>query len=189
MSHRKFEKPRSGNLGFLPRKRCRRGRGKIKSFPKEKVSDKPHLTAFLGYKVGCSHIVRDLDRQGSKLHQKEISEQVTYVETPPMVVFGITGYKITVTGLTTATSVFAQKLDDGFRRKLHKRWHTGTRKSYTKYAANPDFDKVREERLKVMEEQCTVIRVLAHTQPTLLPQLNRRKAHVVEIQINGGSCW
>ena len=33
MSHRKFEAPRSGSLGFLPRKRCKRHRGKVKSFP------------------------------------------------------------------------------------------------------------------------------------------------------------
>ena len=28
-SHRKFEAPRSGSLGFLPRKRCKRHRGKV----------------------------------------------------------------------------------------------------------------------------------------------------------------
>jgi hypothetical protein len=28
MSHRKFEHPRHGSLGFLPRKRCSRHRGK-----------------------------------------------------------------------------------------------------------------------------------------------------------------
>ena len=35
MSHRKFERPRHGSLGFLPRKRARRLRGKVKSFPKD----------------------------------------------------------------------------------------------------------------------------------------------------------
>lgn len=32
MSHRKFEAPRHGSLAFLPRKRCTRHRGKVKSY-------------------------------------------------------------------------------------------------------------------------------------------------------------
>jgi large subunit ribosomal protein L3e len=35
MSHRKFEHPRHGSLGFLPRKRAARQRGKVKAFPKD----------------------------------------------------------------------------------------------------------------------------------------------------------
>ena len=56
MSHRKFERPRHGSLGFLPRKRCRRHRGKVKAFPKDDPSKAPHLTAFLAYKAGMTHI-------------------------------------------------------------------------------------------------------------------------------------
>lgn len=43
-----FEHPRHGSLGFLPRKRCKRGKGKVKSFPKDDASKPPHLTAFMG---------------------------------------------------------------------------------------------------------------------------------------------
>lgn len=64
-SHRKFSAPRHGSLGFLPRKRCRRHRGKVKSFPKDDASKPVHLTAFLGYKAGMTHIVREVDRPGS----------------------------------------------------------------------------------------------------------------------------
>jgi len=35
MSHRKFEKPRKGNLGFLPKRRTRHHSGRIRSFPKD----------------------------------------------------------------------------------------------------------------------------------------------------------
>ena len=52
MSHRKFERPRHGNLGFLPKKRARRHRGKVKSFPKDDPHKPVHLTAFIGYKAG-----------------------------------------------------------------------------------------------------------------------------------------
>merc|ERR1712203_502045 len=60
MSHRKFEKPRSGHLGFLPRKRTRKHRGKIRSFPKDDASKAPHFTAFAGFKAGIiSRLSRD----------------------------------------------------------------------------------------------------------------------------------
>ena len=64
-SHRKFRAPRHGSLGFLPRKRSRRHRGKVKTFPRDDPSKPPHLTAFLGYKAGMTHIVREADRPGS----------------------------------------------------------------------------------------------------------------------------
>ena len=52
--------PRCGSLGFLPKKRCRRGKGKVKSFPRDDPSKPCHLTAFMGYKAGMTHIVREV---------------------------------------------------------------------------------------------------------------------------------
>merc|ERR1711908_24762 len=92
MSHRKFERPRHGSLGFLPRKRCTKTKGKIKSFPVDKPEEKPHLTAFMGYKAGSTHILRDVDKAGSKAHKKEVVEAVTIIEAPPMIVCGMVGY-------------------------------------------------------------------------------------------------
>ncbi len=57
MSHRKFEHPRHGNLGFLPKKRALHHRGKVKSFPKDDPKKAVHLTAFLGYKAGESELL------------------------------------------------------------------------------------------------------------------------------------
>jgi large subunit ribosomal protein L3e len=37
----------------------------------------------MGYKAGMTHVVRDLDRPGSKLNKKEVLEAVTILETPP----------------------------------------------------------------------------------------------------------
>lgn len=66
MSHRKYEAPRHGSLGFLPRKRCTNvgARGKCKSFPKDDAKKPVHLTGLIGYKAGMTHVVRDLDRPG-----------------------------------------------------------------------------------------------------------------------------
>uniref|UniRef100_I3MN70 60S ribosomal protein L3 n=1 Tax=Ictidomys tridecemlineatus TaxID=43179 RepID=I3MN70_ICTTR len=111
-SHRKFSAPRHGSLGFLPRKRSSRHRGKVKSFPKDDPSKPVHLTAFLGYKAGMTHIVREWQ-------------------------------------------------DDMGKKQLEK-----------------DFNS--------MKKYCQVIRIIAHTQMRLLP-LRQKKAHLMEIQVNGGT--
>lgn len=65
MSHRKFEAPRHGSLGFLPRKRTRHHRGRVRSYPKDNASKPVHLTAFPVFKAGMTHILRDVDKPGS----------------------------------------------------------------------------------------------------------------------------
>lgn len=56
-------------MGFYPKKRSRRHRGKVKAFPKDDPSKPVHLTAFIGYKAGMTHVVREPDRPGSsKFH-------------------------------------------------------------------------------------------------------------------------
>jgi hypothetical protein len=122
MSHRKFEAPRHGSLGFLPRKRCRRHRGRVKVFPKDDAANPPHLTAFLAYKAGMTHIVRELNRPGSKAHKKEVVEAVTILEAPPMYVVGVVGYIETPRGLRTLTTVWAQHTSEAFRRRMYKNW-------------------------------------------------------------------
>ena len=68
-----YERPRHGNLGFLPRKRTRKHRGKVRSFPKNNPADKPHLTAFMGYKAGMTHVVRDIERPGSSASRARVA--------------------------------------------------------------------------------------------------------------------
>merc|ERR1711998_538190 len=117
MSHRKFEHPRHGSLGFLPKKRCVRGKGKVKTFPKDDESKPPHLTAFMGFKAGMTHILRDVDKPGSKAHKKESCECVTLIETPPMVAFGMVGYVKTPFGLRTLKTVWAEHLNEEVKRR------------------------------------------------------------------------
>jgi len=187
MSHRKFEQPRHGNLGFLPRKRCSHTRGRVRAFPKDDASQKPHLTAFMGYKAGMTLIVRDLERPGSKMHKKEICEPVTIIDCPEMNVVGIVAYKPTVRGLRAVSTVWAQQLTEGMLRRYYKSWYASKKKAFTKHTAN--YDKVageREATFSRIEKNATVLRVLAHTQPNKL-KLGTKKAHVAEIQVNGGS--
>lgn len=74
-SHRKFSAPRHGSMGFYPKKRSRRHRGKVKAFPKDDASKPVHLTAFIGYKAGMTHVVREPDRPGSSKIQVSV---ITY---------------------------------------------------------------------------------------------------------------
>ncbi|KAJ2662358.1 60S ribosomal protein L3 [Coemansia sp. RSA 1200] len=188
MSHCKFEQPRHGSLAFLPRKRAARHRGRCKSFPKDNASNPPHLTAFIGYKAGMTHIVRDLDRPGSKINKKEIVEAVTVIEAPPMVVVGVVGYIETPRGLRTLTSVWAEHLSDEIKRRFYKNWYRSKKKAYTKYASKYSADNGKEitRDLERIKKYCTVVRVIAHTQMSKV-KMGQKKAHIMEIQVNGGT--
>ncbi|KAK4132969.1 60S ribosomal protein L3 [Trichocladium antarcticum] len=188
MSHRKYEAPRHGSLAYLPRKRAARHRGKVKSFPKDDAKKPVHLTAALGYKAGMTTIVRDLDRPGAKAHKKEVVEAVTIIDTPPMIVVGLVGYIETPRGLRSLTTVWAEHLSDEVKRRFYKNWYKSKKKAFTKYAKkhseNSGASITRE--LERIKKYCTVVRVLAHTQIRKTP-LKQKKAHLMEIQINGGS--
>jgi len=189
MSHRKFSAPRHGSLAFLPKKRSRRHRGKCKAFPKDDPAKPVHLTAFLGYKAGMTHLVREVDRPGSKNHKKEVIEAVTIIETPPMVVVGIVGYIDTPRGMRTFKTVWAEHLSEECRRRMYKNWYKSKKKAFTKYSKKWQDDmgkKEIEKDLAKMKKYCKVIRVITHSQMKLLKK-RQKKAHVMEIQVNGGN--
>jgi large subunit ribosomal protein L3e len=186
MSHRKFERPRHGSLGFLPRKRASRHRGKVKSFPKDDPSKAPHLTAFLAYKAGMTHILRDVDKPGSKAHKKEVVEAVTVLECPPMVVVGMVGYVSTAKGLRALSTVWAEHLNDELKRRFYKNWYKSKKKAFTKYVKKyADGQKEIDAELERIQKYCQCVRVIAHTQIRKL-KLGQKKAHMMEIQVNGG---
>eukprot|EP00322_Chrysochromulina_rotalis_P018349 CAMPEP_0115847812 /NCGR_PEP_ID=MMETSP0287-20121206/10581_1 /TAXON_ID=412157 /ORGANISM="Chrysochromulina rotalis, Strain UIO044" /LENGTH=392 /DNA_ID=CAMNT_0003301669 /DNA_START=25 /DNA_END=1203 /DNA_ORIENTATION=- len=186
MSHRKFERPRHGSLGFLPRKRASRFRGKVKAFPKDDQSKAPHLTAFLAYKAGMTHILRDVDKPGSKAHKKEVVEAVTVLEAPPMVVVGVVGYVETPQGLRALTTVWAEHLNDEMKRRFYKNWYKSKKKAFTRYVKKyADGQKEIDTELSRIKQYCQVVRVIAHTQIRKI-KVGQKKAHIMEIQVNGG---
>ncbi|KAI6243921.1 60S ribosomal protein L3 [Aphelenchoides fujianensis] len=189
MSHRKFSAPRHGSMGFTPKKRSRRARGKVKAFPKDDPTKAIHLTAFIGYKAGMTHIVRDVDKPGSKVHKKEVVEAVTILETPPMVIVGIIGYIDTPRGPRSLKTVFAEHLSEDCRRRFYKNWYKSKKKGFTKYAkkwGDEDGKKSIDEDLNKIKKYCSTVRVIAHTQVKILKHRNK-KAHIMEIQVNGGT--
>merc|ERR1712165_549916 len=189
MSHRKFSAPRHGSVGFLPKKRAARHRGKVKSFPKDDASQKPHLTAFLGFKAGMSHIVREANRPGSKLNKKEIVEAVTVIETPPLVCVGVVGYIETPRGLRALKTVWAQHLGEECKRRFYKNWSKSKKKAFSKAQLKWGDElgkKEIEKDLSQIKKYCSVVRMIAHTQQKILRR-RQKKAHIMEIQLNGGS--
>jgi len=162
----------------------------VKSFPKDDPKKTPRLTAFLGYKAGMTHIVREVEKPGSKLHKKETCEAVTIVETPPMIIVGLVGYVKTPRGLRSLNTIWAQHLSDEVRRRFYRSWAKSKKKAFVKYSkklATDEGKKDIQSELERMKKYCSVIRVLAHTQVRKLKGIKQKKAHLMEIQVNGGS--
>merc|ERR1711931_420352 len=181
MSHRKFSAPRHGSLGFLPRKRSSRHRGKVKAFPKDDPSKPCHLTAFISYKAGMTHVVREVDRPGSKVNKKEVVDAVTILETPPMIVIGCIGYIETPRGLRTLKTIFAEHLSEECKRRFYKNWYKAKKKAFSKACRkwqDEDGQKQIERDFTQMKKYCKIVRVIAHTQMKLLP-LRSKKAHIM----------
>ena len=42
----------------------------MRAFPKSDQAKKPHFMAFMGFKTGNSHVLREVKRQGSKINDK-----------------------------------------------------------------------------------------------------------------------
>merc|ERR1712212_316045 len=189
MSHRKFSAPRHGSMGFYPKKRSKRYRPKVKAFPKDDSQKPVHLTAFVGYKAGMTHIVRVADKPGSKINKKEVVEAVTILETPPMMVIGVVGYIDTPRGLRTFKTVWAEHLSEECKRRFYKNWHKSKKKAFTN-ASQKWQDalgkKMIQRDITKMKKYCTHIRIIAHTQIKILRK-RLKKAHIMEIQLNGGT--
>jgi len=176
-------------MGFYPKKRAARHRGKVKAFPKDDPSKPVHLTCFLGYKAGMTHIVREANRPGSKLNKKDIVEAVTIIETPPMVAVGLVGYIKTPRGLRALKTVWAQHLSEECKRRFYKNWSKSKKKAFTKASLKWKDEvgkKEIEKDLAQIKKYCEVVRLIAHTQQKLLRK-RQKKAHIMEIQLNGGS--
>merc|ERR1712136_575028 len=124
--------PDMGLWDSIPKKRSRRHRGRVKAFPRDDSKKPIHLTAFLGYKAGMTHIVREVDKPGSKVNKKEVVEAVTILETPPMVIVGIVGYVATPKGLRALRTVWAEHIGEDCRRRFYKNWYKSKKKAFTK---------------------------------------------------------
>uniref|UniRef100_A0A2K5WXI5 Ribosomal protein L3 like n=1 Tax=Macaca fascicularis TaxID=9541 RepID=A0A2K5WXI5_MACFA len=169
-SHRKFSAPRHGHLGFLPHKRSRRHRGKVKTWPRDDPSQPVHLTAFLGYKAGMTHTLREVHRPGLSPGRQE-DTRFTEEET----------------GAERGRDSLCSKMVAGTSSEASR--HKSKKKAFTKACKrwrDTDGKKQLQKDFAAMKKYCKVIRVIVHTQMKLLP-FRQKKAHIMEIQLNGGT--
>merc|ERR1712201_49631 len=142
-----------------------------------------------GYKAGMTHIVREVDRPGSKVNKKEVVEACTIIETPPMMAIGVVGYIETPRGLRALKTVWAEHIGEEAKRRFYKNWSQSKKKAFTKSCTKWTDDlgkKEIEKDLAQIKKYCEVVRLIAHTQQKLLRK-RQKNAHIMEIQLNGGS--
>lgn len=108
-----------------------------------------------------------------------------------MKVIGLVGYVETPRGLRALSSVWAQNLSDNVRRRFYKNWMQAKRKAFSKYVdkkyKSEKGSKGHVDRdIARIKKYATVVRVVVATQIEKL-EFRQRKAHLMEIQVNGGS--
>jgi len=104
-----------------------------------------------------------------------------------MYAVGLVGYVETPRGLRTLTTVWAQHLQESVKRTFYKNWYHSKKKAFSRYTERisaADNKDVQTE-LERMKKFCSVIRLLCHTDIRKV-NLRQKKAHMMEIQINGG---
>jgi large subunit ribosomal protein L3 len=175
MAHRKTSAPRRGSLGVRPRKRASSIIPKVKSWP-EIDSTTPKLLAFLGYKVGMTHVIMVDDRPGSITEGKEIIVPVTIIETPPMVPIALRTYTYNSWGgLQTFIDVWARPPDD------LEIW-----RACATYKPVEDFDK-RIQAVKENIDKISSISVVLASMPKLTGGLSKKKPDLMEVKIGGNT--
>lgn len=184
MSCRKFEAPRHGSLQFRPKTRSRTIRLAIRAFPKDDENVPCHLTAFLSYKAGMTHVIRSKEyKLKNKLATKELMEAVTLMEVPAMIVYGVIGYNKTLQGLKRTKVILADHLSESvIRRMFAKKYVPGVK--YTDIRKDVGFT---EEDVEELKRKSDTIRVLVPSQADKISTLGQKKAHIAEIQVNGGT--
>lgn len=165
-SHR----PRRGSMGFWHRKRASRIYPRIKTWPE---ISKPIPVAFVGYKVGMTHVFRIEENKNSHLAGMEVFTPVTIVEVPPIKVLGIRLYKKTSEGYKTLTDIIPE-VNDKVARKIKN--------------IKPSETKV-EDAEKLLD-QVARIKLIVHTQPWLAG-IRKKTPEVLEIPLGGDvkSAW
>jgi len=84
------------------------------------------------------------------------------------------------------TTVWTNTLGNEFRRRFYKNWYKSKKKAFTKYTQNWSAE-AQATNLAKIKKYCSVVRVIAHTQPQVLNNIDVKKAHIMEIQVNGGT--
>lgn len=171
MGHRKQHAPRHGSLAYLPRKRARYPKGRVRHWPE--YQGKPKLLGFAGFKSGMSHLSFIEDQKTSPFFGKELLKAVTVLETPPIFLFGIKVYVRDEYGLNPIGEVYTNQIIPELSRKIQ-------------VPKSENYN--QEEKAKQLESAILdgmEIRALVATQPWKA-NMPRIKPDILEIKVTGG---
>jgi large subunit ribosomal protein L3 len=155
-------RPRRGSLGYSPRKRAKKLVPRITAW---KPTEEPKLLDYPGYKAGMTHAYKIDDRPHSLSRGKEIMIPVTVVETPPVHVFGVRGYRKTPQGLQV----------------IGETWENAH--PYLKRKLVLSKEKKKKKKKKADLSQADDIRLLVCTQPHLIKL--KKKPEIMECGVGG----
>lgn len=158
--------PKRGSHGYSPRKRARQQTPHVKSWANG--GDTPKIQGFLGYKAGMTHAHIVDYRPTSTTSGREVIMPVSIVETPPIKIAAVRGYKDSSYGLQTIGEIWAEKLDP----ELAKRLPLPKNKKKAKWDLFKEADDLR---------------VLVYTQPKLVTGIPKKTPEIREMRIGGGS--
>lgn len=164
-----IHRPRRGSLSYSPRKRAKSEVPRIRSWLEE---DKARIAGFAGYKAGMTHVMMIDDRPRSLTEGMEISTPVTVLEVPPMNVVAVRAYESYNGGLRPAGELWAENLSPELSRAM-------TVPKKTRGTAPGD--------LVALGDDIADVRVLVHTNPTLVSGIPKKVPEIMEMPINGGS--
>jgi large subunit ribosomal protein L3 len=159
MGHRSG--PRRGSLAFYPKKRAKKIFATAKHFRGE------GLLGFAGYKAGMTHVLAMDNYEKSPSYGMLVHIPCTIIETPDLFCFGAVAYKKTPYGLSSVSTVYADKLDKELARIL----------------LIPKKHNREENKKKIEKELDSIaeIRLLVHTQPKRVKL--KKKPEVFELPI------
>jgi len=106
-----------------------------------------------------------------------------------MVVIGIVGYYETPFGLRSVGAVWAHHISQEAKRRWVRNWNQSKKaifENHTKSFFAKTSKRRRKAKLQAIAKRSKYVRVIAHTQISKM-RFGSKKAHVAEIQVNGGS--
>jgi len=169
MGHRKKHAPRHGSLAYLPRKRAKTIKGRIRNW--FDYSNEINFLGFAGFKAGMTHITYIEDQKTSTYYGKELMKPVTLIEVPPLLLIGVRIYNEDDYGKYVVGEIFTKEINNYLPRKIN--------------IPNLDTYNYNEVKKKLINQinQTSEIRGIFQTQPykTSLP---RKKPDIIEIKVN-----
>jgi large subunit ribosomal protein L3 len=167
-----IKKPRSGSLGFYPRKRAKRIYPRIARVSGEKVG----TLAFAGYKAAMVSVVMIDNRKGSRNFGQIIVKPATVIDCPPLKILGYRAYSTTANGMRAIGEVWDDKKfakDKDLARKIN-----------TKNLGKQNKQQLEKIEKEIEKANVSNVRLIVCTQPRQ-SGVGKKTPEIFELEIGG----